>query len=107
MIKSRVPSFEIRDDKRKATCRHKWSKDCKLDKLERLARIHDALAFTLDLHMDKYDVRQPWEYWRDGMYQKPVNNPSHRYIDWFIAPCLSPEERDENRKNIAALTPDL
>ncbi len=84
--------------------RHRWSEGCSLDKIERLARIHDALAFTLDLHMDKWDIRHPWEYYGDEPYSRPSNNPSPAYMDWFIHPVMSPEERSENRRNLAAVT---
>lgn len=84
--------------------RHHWSEHSPLDKLEQLARIHDALAFTLDMHMDKWDIRQPWEYYGDEMYQRPRNNASLDFEDWFIHPVLSPAERDENRRNLAAVT---
>ena len=100
-------SAKIKDDKRRASCKHKWSKDSPLDRVEQLARMHDALRFSLDLHMDKWDIRQPWEYYSDELYEKPANNPSHAYRDWFLTPCLSPDERAENRRNLAAVTPAL
>lgn len=84
--------------------RHYWSKDTPLSREDQLVRVHDALRFTLDCHMDKWDIRQPWEYYSDEAYPKPANNPSERYVDWFIHPVLSPEERAENRKNLAAVT---
>ncbi len=112
-----VPSFKLRkpdefdrfvekkDKKRRASMKHKWSEDSKLDKIQQLARMHDALTFILDMHMDRWDIRQPWEYWSDGPYERPANNPSPKFTDWFLHPVLNQKTRDENRKNLAALTP--